>query len=104
MTTIEKRAKIKALQSELDGYKAQVSAEVERCRREGHQWQGPKFDPVIKKRAVYSHIEPRGSDPETVYNYVDEEVPRWSRICSKCGHIEYTDKKRTVVTAPDFGG
>jgi len=67
-----------------------------------HEWTETKYDPEPYRRAIFSHYIPHGSDPEPVYNYVDDKKDRWSRTCLKCGKVEYTDVKRAVKEEPYF--
>ena len=81
--------KIKQLQSEIEIEKRKIN----NCK---HIWGKVKFDPYTTKEPTFSHYEPHGSDPEPIYNWSDKIVPRWSRTCTECGHVEYTEKTGVV--------
>lgn len=84
-------------------YEAELSAlhrEQENCQ---HEWDKIKYDPEIKKEPYGYRIEHQGVDMWPVpEGYRDVAYDRWSRICKKCGKVEYTTKRKVVATEPDF--
>ena len=67
-----------------------------------HEWADVKYDPEHYKRAMFSHYEPHGSDPEPIYDYVPAVKDRWSRTCKKCGKVEYGYQKEVVKRELSF--
>ena len=100
MDTNEKRRKAEELARQLRELNEQVGNEERRCQ---HDWNEPISDPEAYQAAEFDHYEPHGSDPEPIYRYHTAYRDRWSRTCKKCGKKEYTQKRKTVATAPDFG-
>lgn len=70
-----------------------------------HNWSEPQYDPETKKEGYGIRMVHQGTDMWPEYEgYRDVTVPRWSRICSKCGKVEYAYKQRPVIERyePDF--
>lgn len=45
-----------------------------------------------------------GVDRWPEIGFRDKEVPRWTRVCAKCGHRNSTYKQKPIITGsePDF--
>ena len=56
-----------------------------------HSWDDVQYEPEKQQRTT---MKIKSSDaefwPVTVPTWSSEIVPRWSRICNKCGKKEYT--------------
>lgn len=94
------------MKSELERLRERVK-ELERQQLKcDHDWNEPEYEPEEKVRNRY---EPRRMGVDFYYEAVydgTETVPRWSRVCKKCGKKEYTYKLVTVAvkteTRPKF--
>ena len=92
---------IKQLEEQLKRKKSDFAQKQANCK---HEFTEPIYDPEKYNEPVFSHYIPRGSDPEAVYNYMEREKHRWSRICIHCEKKEYTfEQKPTGPTKPYFG-
>lgn len=100
MSTREKIVRADMLARELGSLREQIAREQRAC---SHAWEPTRYDPEKGSRAEFDHFEGHGSDPEPVYNHYPIDIPRWSRVCSKCGKVEYTKEQRPTKTEPHFG-
>lgn len=90
--------------SEMRAEAKRLLAEADRIERDCiHKWGNTVSDPEAVSEPVYSHMTPRGSDPEFHYNWVTRYNPRWSRACIFCGKKEYTKEQRSTQSEPYFG-
>ncbi len=90
---------IEKLQEQLNFKKRALATKQANCK---HQWTKPVNDDEQYKEAVYSHLEPHGSDPEAIYTYHDAWKKRWRRDCPLCEKVEYTYETAPVKYAPKF--
>lgn len=90
--------KIRELQQQIENEKQKIGD----C---GHEFVDAFSNPETVKEPYGSKLVEMGSDsyfePE---GYLDKEIPRWTRICTECGHEQHTYKKKPVVVGhePDF--
>lgn len=100
MNTIQKRQRTKELTDELAALKRQVEQEERNCH---HVFGDPVSDPIVTPNMQFSHYEEHGSDPNPVYVKAGtNSQPRWKRTCTKCGKVQYTEKRKTTAITPDF--
>ena len=83
--------------------------ELERKKLElecNHEWNEPKYDPEEVEEPNYE-LKWQGVDPyyAATTSYT-KTVPRWSRVCKKCGKKEYAYEVETIavktITRPKF--
>ena len=94
------------MKTELERLKEKV-AELEKQQLVcNHEWEEPKYEPEEQDEVRYE-TEWHGVD--CCYKAVrvgSKTVPRWSRVCKKCGKREYTYTMETVsvktITRPKF--
>jgi len=60
-----------------------------------HEWSEVQYDPESYQKAHFSHYEP-------TYTYSTAYKDRWSRVCKKCGKVEYSYEKKPVKYEPFF--
>lgn len=90
---------IEKLEKQLQAKKQALTTLQANCH---HQWSDPVRDDEKYRESVYSHIVPRGSDPEYIYNFHDAWKKRWRRNCPICEKVEYTYNLAPVEFAPKF--
>lgn len=96
------------IQSEIDRREAEIRALKAQQAGCDHQWGEVVYDPYMgKKEVLTGRYETHGVHMWPITRFVDEEKPRWKRVCQKCGKPEYTEKmteiKQVVKKEPDFG-
>lgn len=68
-----------------------------------HTFQKAFYNPETVKEGYGSVQDGAGSDPHWSFaGYIDKQVPRWTRVCSKCGKEEHTNKQRPVTSRVDY--
>lgn len=87
--------KLKELELEYQRKKKQIQLEQFQCN---HCWDSPEYDPETKKEPCGYRVIGQGSDVwvEAV-GYSSVNIPRWSRICKKCGKVEYTYRCEPII-------
>lgn len=75
---------------------AQIEREQSQC---SHIWEQTIYNPAKKMVPYGCRVLRQGvdfwSEPE---GYREENVPRWSRRCKKCGKVEYTYKQKPIIS------
>ncbi len=75
---------------------ALIEREQKQC---SHVWESTIYNPEKKMVPYGCKTIVQGSDiwsePE---GYREENVPRWSRRCEKCGKVEYTYKQKPIIS------
>lgn len=75
---------------------ARIEQEERNCC---HEWEASIYNPEIKYVPygikIIGYAGNMWSEPE---GYREEKIPRWSRRCKKCGKVEYTYKKKPVIS------
>lgn len=83
--------KIRDLQRQIEADQSKIS----NCK---HTWCEAYYDPETTKEPYGYRTEKQGSDvwgmPE---GYRDVTKDRWSRKCTKCGHVEHTYTQEAVI-------
>jgi hypothetical protein len=99
---MDKRERLKQLQDEARQLSEGIARQERTCK---HSFPDePVYDPIETPRMEFSHYEGHGSDPNPVYHKAGtDSKPRWKRTCVRCGKVEYTEKRKTTATSPDFG-
>lgn len=83
------------LEIEYQRKKHQIEKEQFSCN---HCWSQPQYDPEIQKKPTGYEIVAQGSDIYTIpCQYSNVQVPRWSRVCKKCGKVEYTYTTQPII-------
>ena len=98
---IKLRDEIWYKQQELDKQKERLAGMQARCQ---HSWTEPRYDPIITPGYE------AGDEPGTMgVDYIpkhwvpQQEAPRWTRTCKKCGlEQETTRTKEDVRKVPVF--
>ena len=97
----ERRQRLDKLLVEVANLKRDIEQFVKACR---HDWGDPISDPIKTPRMVFSHYEGHGSDPTPRYKQAGWDTkPRWKRVCTRCGHTEFTERQVPAAMKPDFG-
>lgn len=100
MSIFDKRKELDELRKKAEALDKEIHNTENTC---SHNWE-IGTESVKEMRAVYSHMEGHGSDPEPIYKYYETSVPQYYRICKKCGKKETTQKtKPSGDVVPDFG-
>jgi hypothetical protein len=96
---MNKQKEIDQLKRQLD----QLKIEQNNCL---HSYGDPKYDPRAgKEEYLTGQYETHGIHRWPITSFRDVTIDRWSRECSKCGKVDYTEKlqeKKTVKTSPKF--
>lgn len=82
-----------------------LAAEGELSRRQSscqHSWDQAVSDPEEISIPSFSHYEACGSGPNPICKLSKGTKPRWSRVCPKCGKVEYTYEVKPVKYEPVF--
>lgn len=102
MDTNEKRQEVETLRRRANFLQKEVDREVSNCI---HVW-GREI-PHHDIRAAYTIPgDPPGTmgvDWRGPVHVPAETKLKWKRTCEKCGHKEYTTKRKTTETEADFG-
>lgn len=83
----------------------EVEAQKEIMDKCKHSFNYPFYNPENSMEAYGTKMVAMGSDvwwePE---GYRQVQKDRWTRVCSKCGFEQHTDKQKPIITGqePDF--
>ncbi len=89
---MNKQEEIKSLQSKIEALKT----DIKNCK---HIWKDSKYDPETVREGYGYKMMAQGSDVYGEFEgYHDVKKNRWSRECSECGHIQYTNTQEAVKT------
>jgi hypothetical protein len=83
----------------------QIEDEKQRISNCNHIFGKSKYDPETVREPCDYKLEAKGSDIWNVpTDYRDVTKDRWSKVCTKCGFIKYTNKTKPVIKdyEPDF--
>lgn len=71
--------------------KSAMDLAIRQCR---HNYGDPKYDPKIIPGGHDPGDPPGvgGSDHRFPHSWPETQVPRWSRTCLTCGHVDYTSQ------------
>ena len=100
LSVFEKRKRLDSLLEETRRLQREITDAILNCK---HVFGPAVYDPEETQVWNFSHYKPHGSDPYPIGSYSrGPDKPRWRRECTKCPHVEYTDKTKVKATAPDF--
>jgi len=91
---------IKRLEQQLREAKSNQDSLERNCN---HQWSEVKSDPEkFREEYLTGEYETQGVHMWPKSSFRDSYKNRWSRICKKCGKIEYTYEQKAVKYEPKF--
>lgn len=80
------------VQSEINDLKLKLQSLETQQRYCQHVFGEVQYNPYTKKEERYTgRYETQGIHIHPIIAYIDVAVPRWSRTCSKCGMIQYSE-------------
>jgi len=83
----------------------EIELEKEKMNHCDHVWNKPYSNPeTIQEEYFTGNYENHGVHHWPITSYRDKVIPRWTRVCEKCGKEEHTYNEKPIIKGyePEF--